>query len=119
MLPKAELRWIPDAKVRDFLLNGGTPKGSSRLTFFRSYDFDTSGWPILKNALYRHLDTAKITLSRRDQYGATYAAFGPLETPSGRLAAVDVFWIIRTDDARPQLTTAIPKGAWTRALQDS
>lgn len=115
MLPNLEIRWIPDAKIRDFLLDGTSQKARSRLQFFRLYGFDRIRWRLLQAALHRHVETAEITLVRRDLYGATYAAFGPLETPSGRLAAVEAFWIVRTDDPRPQLTTAIPKGPWASA----
>jgi hypothetical protein len=96
-LPNANQHWIPDAKVRDFLLIGSTPKSRSRLALFQSYGFAPAAWRALRDALMNH-QTAQVEVAREDQYGTTYRAIGPLGTPSGRRAKVEVFWIIRADD---------------------
>lgn len=119
MLPNLEARWIPDAKIRDFLLAGTTPKGIERLKFFEGYGFHRTKWELLQVALLAHVEAATVTIARQDQFGTTFAAIGPLETPSGKRAAVRSFWLIRADDPRPQLTTAIPRGAWTPDRQGS
>ena len=47
-----------------------------------------------------HAVTANVTEARRDQWGTTYLAAGPLMTPDDRNPIVRVYWLIRGDDPR-------------------
>ncbi|MCK8788062.1 hypothetical protein M0638_27275 [Roseomonas sp. NAR14] len=107
-LPNPGLRWIPDAKVRDYLLSSTTEKGRSRLKFFQSHGFSQAGWPVLCDALMAHALTASVEIVRQDQWGITYCATGSIVTPDGRNPVIRAFWIIRPIDPRPQLTSVLP-----------
>lgn len=107
-LPNQEQRWIPDAKIRDYLLNTDTPKGQSRHKFFVRFGFTRADWTVLKTALMEHAVTARIEGARSDQWGTTWRATGPIVTPDGRNPVITAFWIVRTDDPRPQLTSVVP-----------
>jgi hypothetical protein len=107
-LPSEGLRWIPDANVRDYLLNATSAKGRSRLAFLTGFGFSRSGWMVLKAALMDHAMTAAVQQVRLDQWGTTYCATGPMTSPDGRNPRVRAYWIIRRDDGRPQFTSPVP-----------
>jgi hypothetical protein len=109
-LPSVDQRWIPDTKIREYCLGGSTVKSRSRLKFFTTFGFSQTEWRVLRDTLLHQVVTAKIEMARQDQYGTTYRAVGPIPTPSGRVAMVETFWIIRADEPRPQLTSVIPRG---------
>jgi Domain of unknown function (DUF6883) len=107
-LPDFGQGWIQDAKIRHYLLSTDTPKGKSRHDFFTRFGFSTEHWPILKAALLAHVRTADVELCRQDQWGTTFQASGRIATPDGRNPIVIAFWIVRSDDPRPQLTSVVP-----------
>jgi hypothetical protein len=109
MLPNVSNRFIPDPKIFSYLLSEHTVKAKSRHDFLIRFGFTKADWPVLKAALMEHVLTAKITVARQDQYGDTYLALGPLTSPDGRNPNVEVYWLIRHDDPRPQLTSLIPR----------
>jgi len=108
-LPNADRRWIPDAKILEYLLNSTSPKGKSRHDFLVGCGFSRANWQMLKSALMHHATTSVVRLARQDQWGDTYSATGPLNTPDGRNPSIVAYWIIRADDPRPQLTSVVPQ----------
>ncbi len=58
--------------------------------------------------LMEHGLTASVEPVRTDRWGTTYRALGPIRTPDGRNPEISAYWIIRTDDPRPQLTSVVP-----------
>jgi hypothetical protein len=116
-LPDFDRGWIPDEKLRDYLLNPDHRHGRSKHDFLIMHGFSSADWPVLKTTLLAHAGTAKVTLSRVDVWGSTYHAIGPLRSPDGRNPWIRAYWIVRRGDTRPQLTSFIPwpAGAGTRA----
>ena len=108
-LPDAARRWIPDAKIRGYLLSQATPKARSRHDFFIRFGFAAQHWRTLQAALMAHAAVSPATAVRADAWGTTYALTGPLPTPDGRNPIIIAYWIIRADDPRPQLTSVVPE----------
>jgi len=108
ILPNYDQRWIPDSKVRDYLLTTTTAKAKSRHDFFIRFGFSGRDWTRLRDALLLHVLAADIEVARQDQWGTTYRASGALATPDRRNPTIVAFWIIRADDPRPQLTSLVP-----------
>lgn len=112
MIEGDDARWaeafIPDAKVRDYLLSDAHDKARSRHKFFTAYGFSQAAWPQLQSALLEQLARAVRRLVREDAYGRTFAAVGPIRTPSSQTLIITTFWIVRHDDPCPQLTSALP-----------
>jgi len=108
VLPELSLRWVPDAKVRDYCLSDASAKSRSRKTFFEAYGFSRTAWQTLQQDLHVQAATGIGELVRADVYGNTYRVIGPLACPDGRAPTITTYWIIRADDPRPQFTSAIP-----------
>jgi len=108
VLPELSLRWVPDAKVRDYCLSDASPKSLSRKRFFEAQGFSAAAWRILQQARHEQAATGTGELVRADAYGNTYRVIGPLACPDGRAPTITTYWIIRADDPRPQFTSAIP-----------
>lgn len=107
--PDLARRWIPDPKIRDYLLSEATPKARLRHDFFIRFGFSREEWRVLQAALMVHAAYAIGEIVRADEWGTTWALTGPLPTPDGRNPRIIAYWIIRADDPRPQLTSVVPE----------
>ena len=106
--PQFDARYVPQAKVTEYFLSTATQKAAGRYKFFVARGFERQAWRVLHDALLAHPIGASVALARQDAYGDTWCATGPLRCPDGTAPVIRSFWIIRHDDPRPQLTSAIP-----------
>ena len=108
--PDFSRRWIPAAKIRDYLLSERSQKSRSRHKFFLGFGFEPARWEVLRDALSQHVTTARVEWARQNEHGHIWRAVGRLTTPDGRNPMVAVYWIVEFDDPRPRLTSAVPHG---------
>jgi hypothetical protein len=73
-LPHFDSRWIPDEKVRDYLLNPDHRHGKSRHGFLIMFGFSQAAWRTLQAALLDHAGSAHIHLGGAEVWGSTYHA---------------------------------------------
>ena len=100
---------VPDAKVRDYLLNPNHPYGASKARFFISLGFERSRHDLLADALAEHFDVHQIARSTpRPPWGSLLTVTGSLTTPSGKTPDVTSGWIRRSEASVPVLVTAYP-----------
>ena len=109
LLPSYALRWIPDAKIRDYLLVLEHPEGGSKANFFINVaGFSRAKWEVLRDALNAQVLLGDARMTRVDEYGERWEVTGPIAAPNSKNYTVISGWVIRRDDARPQFVTAFP-----------
>lgn len=102
------LAYVPNEKVRDYLLGDGSQAARGEAKFFADLGFQRAEWPHLREALLGHLQQGEPRLSRRDENGVTFAVTAPIATLVGRVVWITSHWIVRPGDPRPQFTSAKP-----------
>jgi hypothetical protein len=53
-VPGAHAAVVPDAKIRDYLLDPNRPGNGGKAAFFNAFEFTTRNWTDLRDALRRH-----------------------------------------------------------------
>ncbi len=106
-LPQADQVSVPQAKVRDYLLNPFHPKGASKAAFFALEGFTRERWQELADALRKHGQNHPVVSLEVTNHGMLYVVEGVLHTPSNKRPVVRSVWIKDTDDP-PRLVTAYP-----------
>ncbi|MCP4660604.1 MAG: hypothetical protein GY856_34825 [bacterium] len=107
-LPNAEQAWIPERKLRDYLLSTAHYVGRSKAKFFREYGFNDENVDLLRARLLdiaRSKDVVQVTGS---PFGEKYVIDGEIPTPSGVMVVLRTVWIIETGESFPRFVTAHP-----------
>lgn len=97
---------VPDAKVRDYLLNAANPGNRGKATFFARFGFHRAEWQVLQAALVAHFEHHRVIRQEDQDPGGKLVKDGPLPAPDGRAPRVRTIWLIDTDAVR--LITAYP-----------
>jgi hypothetical protein len=107
-LPQGDIVFIEAAKIRDYLLDLGHPRGRTKAQFFYSQGFRLEQWPLLVLTLKMHALNGMAELSQRRADVEYWQVVGPLETPSGKRPLVISVWEIQNNGV-PRLITAYPE----------
>ena len=109
-MPGHERGVIPEAKIRDYLLNPTHSRGRDKSRFFTSLGFVREEWEALDRAIRRdHLDALDGESLGDHPWGHKYKIEGDLEGPEGKIAWVRTLWIYRPDEDFPRFVTAYPR----------
>jgi len=96
-LPNVVAAVVPDAKVRDYLLNDQHIGNGGKAVFFRQLGYDPSSWPLLQAALLEHPTRNFVVRLTTGIYGTTYEVRCELRSPHGRSNCVRSFWIAKPE----------------------
>jgi hypothetical protein len=108
VLPRAREAWVPDNKVRRYLLDLAHPKGADKARFFLSQGFDVQRWQVLQAALQDHAWRGVATYARREHGRDYWRVLGLLDTPSGKRPLVFSVWAVENEGV-PRLISAYPR----------
>jgi len=106
-LPNADKAYVPEEKVRGYLLSPDHAIGRFKARFFEGLGFTADHWEELRSRL---LDLAQeqAELGPATEYGQKYYVFGRLQGPTGARDVVSV-WIVLVGDDIPRLVTVYPR----------
>ena len=102
------VRFIPDAKLTNYLLNVDHPAGGPKALFFIANDFNPDTPDTFATALLLHADTHPIRSELVHPRGVNRLIRGELVTPSGRHPIIDVVWVQDEGVTLQRLVTAYP-----------
>jgi hypothetical protein len=105
-LPGAHAAMVPDAKVRDYLLDPGHPGNGGKAAFFNAFGFTAQNWAALRDALRRHPSQHVVVNVTANPWGTKYEVRCSLPSPDGRNPCVRSFWIDDPANIAPRLVTA-------------
>ncbi len=108
MLPNREHAYIPQSKLKGYLLSETHADGRSKARFFRSFGYDEANVELLERGLLLISRNQQVKDTVFSPFGTKYVIDGSLKTPSGRSINVKTVWIIEEDQDRPRFVTAIP-----------
>ena len=110
-VPNADKLVVEREKIVDYLLNPAHPDNGGKAAFFEGLGFRRAEWETLAAALRALAAKADVAQSTESPHGQKYVIVGPIESPSGKPAQVQMIWIVdaRRDVAR--LVTAYPRKA--------
>jgi len=107
-LPNSERAWIPEQKLRDYLLSTSHPVGRAKARFFRAYGFHDENVDLLERGLLAIARFQEVVGATKSAFGEKYVIDGELPTPSGRTVIVRTTWIIEASEDAPRFVTAHP-----------
>jgi uncharacterized protein DUF6883 len=107
-LPNAELAFVEEAKLCEYLLNTGHRFGASKARFFAEFGFSLGAWQVLAIALKQHGQENEVTRAKETGFGPRYEVEGELAAPDGRRPRVRTVWQVDAGEIAPRLITAHP-----------
>lgn len=109
-LPNRQKVFIPEAKIREYLLSPSHPYGRHKAAFFKRFGFSAESPGVLASALRAHAEQCDVMRVDETEFGTRYIVEGQLRTPDGRAPTVRVVWFIEKGENRPRLVTVYPVG---------
>ena len=100
---------IEPAKLTDYLLSFGHPKGRSKARYFAAAGYRADHWMRLRDDLLTAIESAPPTAGITDAHGVKYRVPVQFTGANGRLVRVVSVWIARSADSPPRLVTAYPR----------
>lgn len=107
-LPNSERAWIPEQKLRAYLLSTTHPVGQAKARFFRDFGFHDENVDLLESGLLAIACSQAVVQATKSPFGEKYVVDGELHTPSGRTVTVRTAWIIEAGEDAPRFVTAHP-----------
>jgi hypothetical protein len=107
-LPNAEMAYVEERKITEYLLALGHPDGHDKAVFFMRFGYRPEEWERLAEALVEHARENELAEQEETLYGVQYAVDGLLRTPGGRTPLVRSVWEQKPGGAGPRLITAYP-----------
>jgi hypothetical protein len=107
-LPNVYNAYVPDAKVRDYLLDPNHPGNGGKHKFFQLFGFSQSRWTVLQNALSLHPQTNPVVKTSPNPYGTRYEVKCSLVSPDGRNPCITTVWVMDPLSSAPRMITAYP-----------
>ena len=109
-LPNADVAWVEETKIREYLLDVNHPVGAAKATFFRNRGFTPEQWQVMRDALRTQGTVNPLTKTVETEFGARYVVECICPTPDSLNPCIRSVWEIKADDPRPRLITAHPLG---------
>ena len=98
-VPNAERAEVPDAKLKQYLLDPDHKEGGPKAAFFLSYGFTRESPELLRTALLAHVLDADATVQKRP--AVHYLVTDRIVSPDGRNPRVRSVWRIADGDGVP------------------
>ena len=109
-LPNHTEAVIDLAKLRDYVLNSGHPRGKHKAKVFaRVLGFDSDAAEELKREILAHIGRAECVPGAVDEFGRRFHVDLPVTGRFGS-AIVRTGWILLNGESGPRLTTCFVKG---------
>jgi hypothetical protein len=83
-LPNADRAFVDRAKIVDYLLCHGHPRGAPKAAFFEQFGFSVSSWQQFRDALCAHATANPVDRAFRTTFGEMFEIISPLSAPDGR-----------------------------------
>ena len=106
LIPRADEAFIPDEKIRGYLLDTAHPDGATKAEWFISLGYKVDQPGRLAEDLLRVVRTSENWISAQSRFGLRYAVRGRLEAPGGKSAAVITVWFVEQESSTPRFVTA-------------
>lgn len=107
-LPNREFAYVPQSKLKDYLLSGTHVIGRSKAKFFRMFGFNETNLDLLEQGLITIAQTQEVKEEISSPHGKKYVIDGSLLTPINRTVNVRTVWIIDKGQNKPRFITAHP-----------
>lgn len=107
-LPNREFAYVPQTKLKDYLLSETHVVGRSKAKFFRLFGFDEKNIEVLQQGLVKIAQTQDIKDEFPSSHGKKYVINGTLSTPIGKSVKIETVWIIDKGQEKPRFITAYP-----------
>jgi hypothetical protein len=104
-LPNAEMAYVEERKITEYLLALRHPDGHDKAVFFMRFGFRPENWERLAEALVEHARENELAEREETLYGVQYAVDGPLQAPDGRSPPVRSVWEQKPGGTGPRLIT--------------
>ncbi|MFC1816744.1 DUF6883 domain-containing protein [Thermodesulfobacteriota bacterium] len=107
-LPKRQNAYIPQQKLKDYLLSRSHPIGSWKSKLFHNLGFDETNSDLLEQHLFAIANSENVNESIMTKYGTKYVIDGSIKTPNGNILKLRTIWIIEERQNNPRFVTAYP-----------
>ena len=107
-LPNREFAYVPQSKLKDYLLSETHVVGRSKAKFFRMFGFNETNLELLEQGLITIAQTQEVKEEVSSPHGKKYVIDGSLLTPINRSVNVKTVWIIEKGQDKPRFITAHP-----------
>lgn len=107
-IPNADSAYVPEEKLRDYLLNEQHPIGWGKAKWFLSLGYNVADLGRLEQALLDVARTCEHYAESTQRFGTKYVASAKITAPSAAEVNVTTVWIVEPPDTRPRLVTAYP-----------
>jgi hypothetical protein len=108
-LPRVEHAVIEIAKLRDYCLDPGHPRGKHKARVFRNvFGMGCDNAEELKSLILEKVLDARCEESSADAFGVRYTVDFSLER-EGQVGVIRTSWIVRTNEDFPRLTSCYVK----------
>jgi len=106
-VPRASSAEVPDAKLRDYVLNPAHRVGRHKARVFAStLGIERNDWRFLRDQILEQLPSSPVTAIRpKPPYGTEYEVRMPVDGRNGATHSVITGWLV-PDDGTPRLITA-------------
>lgn len=108
-IPNADKAIISPEKLRDYLLNLGHRRGSSKARILQSCGYRADDWHLLEVDLRRQHLPLEPAETKESPYGQRFEIRAPIKTPSGRMVIFESIWQIDLGLAIPRFITMYPR----------
>ena len=108
MLPNHENAYVPERKLKEYLLSEKHAVGKSKAKYFRSLGYTESNVDQLQNDLLMIVKSYEITQKIETSFGLKYTVEGQFVTPKRSIVRIITVWVVEPVDNRPRFVTAYP-----------
>jgi hypothetical protein len=107
-LPNSEKAYVPDQKLKAYLLSETHAIGRAKAKYFRGLGDTESNAEQLADALLAIVKSEEVREKVTTDYGTKYIVDGDILTPGGTVVRLRTVWVIEPHDDRPRFVTAYP-----------
>lgn len=107
-LPHRDKAYIPETKLRMYLLSETHAVGRTKARFFRGVGFNEANVELLEKGFLEIAQNEPVTEEVFSQFGTKYIIEGDLQSPEGRRLRVRTVWVVEQDETAPRFVTAYP-----------
>jgi hypothetical protein len=107
-LPNSHSAYIPQAKLRDYLLSSSHPEGGPKSAFFEIAGFSLKNVEALEKALLAIAANEEVVFQFEFPFGNKYIIDGKLPSNQGTEIPLRTVWVIDIGENTPCFVTAYP-----------
>lgn len=107
-LPNSFHAYIPEAKLREYLLSPTHPEGGPKSVFFHAMGYTEDNILELETALLVIAMNGEVTDHYEFEFGRKYVVEGNLRRVGGTQIPLRTVWVIDSGEQAPRFITAYP-----------